>query len=76
MQEDVDMSGIRSLVCAIAAMALCLMSVSTLEAADPAVIPPGAKITIKNWQQYKAFMPDGMIALFEGNSGWKMPSAR
>jgi len=26
-----------------------------------------------NWRKYKQFMPDGMIALFEGTYYWKMP---
>ncbi len=29
-------------------------------------IPIGTKITMTNWQQYKTFMPLGMIKLFEG----------
>jgi uncharacterized protein DUF1329 len=37
-------------------------------------IPPGTKITMQNWQQYKQFMPDGMIPLFEGKYFWKMPA--
>ena len=37
-------------------------------------IPVGTKITMSNWQQYKAFMPLGMIKLFEGQYGWKMPA--
>src|SRR6516165_2098834 len=36
-------------------------------------IPVGTKITLSNWQQYKAFMPDGMIQLFQGSNFWKMP---
>jgi hypothetical protein len=44
-------------------------------AADAAgAIAPGTKITMVNWQQYKQFMPDGMIALFSGKHGLKMPS--
>src|ERR1700730_484461 len=48
----------------------------TAGAADPAVatIAQGTVITIANWQQYKQFMPDGMIALFEGKDFWKMPA--
>src|SRR3984893_9544687 len=38
-------------------------------------IPPGTTITMQNWQQYKQFMPDGMIALFEGKYFWKMPAS-
>jgi hypothetical protein len=37
-------------------------------------LPNGTKITMANWQQYKQFMPLGMIKLFEGNYGWKMPA--
>ena len=37
-------------------------------------IPAGTKITVHNWNQYKQFMPDGMIALFEGKYFWKMPA--
>jgi Protein of unknown function (DUF1329) len=37
-------------------------------------IPIGTTITMANWQQYQQFMPLGMIKLFEGRYGWKMPS--
>jgi Protein of unknown function (DUF1329) len=37
-------------------------------------IPAGTTITIKNWQQYRRFLPDGMVALFEGKYSWKMPA--
>jgi uncharacterized protein DUF1329 len=43
-------------------------------AGEQAAIPPGTKITMQNWQQYKQFMPDGMIPLFEGKYFWKMPA--
>ena len=36
-------------------------------------ISPGAQITLRNWQQYRGFMPDGMIALFAGSYFWTMP---
>lgn len=36
-------------------------------------VPVGATITAQNWQNYRSFMPDGMISLFEGNLYWKMP---
>ena len=36
-------------------------------------IPPGTTINGQNWQHYRQFMPDGMIALFEGKYAWKMP---
>jgi hypothetical protein len=35
--------------------------------------PDGTKITMANWQQYKAFMPFGMTKLFQGQYQWKMP---
>jgi Protein of unknown function (DUF1329) len=36
-------------------------------------ISPGTIITMANWQGYKAFMPDGMVNLFQGQYYWKMP---
>jgi hypothetical protein len=36
-------------------------------------IPIGTKITMANWEQYKDFMPEGMIQLFQGTNFWKMP---
>jgi hypothetical protein len=37
-------------------------------------IAPGTMITMANWQKYRDFMPDGVIALFEGKYFWKMPA--
>src|ERR1700675_3259952 len=37
-------------------------------------IAPGTVITMANWQKYRDFMPDGVIALFEGKYFWKMPA--
>jgi len=37
-------------------------------------IPVGTKITMSNWQQYKQFMPFGLVAFFQGRLGWKMPA--
>jgi hypothetical protein len=37
-------------------------------------IPSGTIITAQNWRQFAQFMPDGMIALFQGKYFWKMPS--
>jgi len=34
----------------------------------------GTKVNMQNWQQYKQFMPLGMIKLFQGVYGWKMPA--
>jgi Protein of unknown function (DUF1329) len=36
--------------------------------------PVGIRITMANWQQYKQFMPFGMVKLFEGKYQWKMPA--
>jgi hypothetical protein len=36
-------------------------------------IPPGTIITMQNWRHYQQYMPDGMVALFEGQYFWKMP---
>ncbi len=44
------------------------------ETANQGPPPPiGTKITNANWQQYKAFMPFGMVKLFEGRYQWQMP---
>jgi hypothetical protein len=37
------------------------------------VIPPGTTITMQNWQNFKQYMPDGMVALFQGKYAWKIP---
>lgn len=42
-------------------------------AAQHTAIPPGTKIMVQNWQQYKQFMPLGMQKLFAGSYAWKMP---
>ncbi|MGH7838324.1 MAG: DUF1329 domain-containing protein, partial [Candidatus Binataceae bacterium] len=44
------------------------------DSANQGAPPVGAKITMANWQQYRQFMPLGMIALFEGKYFWKMPA--
>ncbi len=37
-------------------------------------IPANTTITMQNWQNYRAFMPDGMVGLFQGKYFWKMPA--
>jgi hypothetical protein len=37
-------------------------------------IEPGTTITMDNWRNFKQFMPEGMVALFEGRYFWKMPT--
>jgi hypothetical protein len=56
---------------AILVFALSLFGSYAVAAED--TIPPGTVITMQNWQQYKQFMTDGMVALFEGKYFWKMP---
>jgi len=47
----------------------------TCESADSEnPIPIDTVISLQNWQQYKAFMPDGMQALFAGTYSWKFPA--
>lgn len=43
-------------------------------ASSTEAISPGTAITMANWRDYRAFMPDVMISLFEGTYFWKMPS--
>lgn len=44
------------------------------ESKNPPPLPVGTKITMSNWQKYQAYMPLGMIELFKGEYGWKMPN--
>jgi hypothetical protein len=46
---------------------------ATIDQARDEGIPPGTKITAQNWQHYRQFMSEGMIALFEGSHFWRMP---
>jgi Protein of unknown function (DUF1329) len=66
-----------SAICIFASSPICQAASANPPAADTnnatGVIAPGTVITMANWQQYKAFMPDGMAALFEGKYSWKMP---
>jgi hypothetical protein len=39
-----------------------------------AAIAAGTTVSMQNWRDFKQFMPEGMIALFEGTSSWKMPA--
>ena len=53
-----------------------LLAASSLTPATstiPNPIPPGTTITMQNWQMYRQFMPDGMVAFFQGSYFWKMP---
>jgi Protein of unknown function (DUF1329) len=59
----------------VAAAVLILVILRVRAWADDAeAIPVGTKITIQNWRQYKQFMSDGMVALFEGKYAFKMPN--
>jgi Protein of unknown function (DUF1329) len=40
------------------------------DADSPATIPPGTKITIANWQNYKQFMAPSIQAAFKGTYQW------
>ena len=41
--------------------------------APSATISPGTVITEENWHQYRAFMSEGLIALFQGTHFWHIP---
>ena len=58
---------------------LALLSYAQTSTADPpllaaAAAKPGTTITNQNWQQYRQFMSQGLMALFEGKYFWRMPS--
>jgi hypothetical protein len=40
------------------------------DADSPETIPPGTRITLQNWQQYKKFMPIWVQAAFSGAYKW------
>jgi hypothetical protein len=44
------------------------------DASSPSTIPPGTRITLQNWQQYRQFLDVGTQALFSGDYFWKMGS--
>jgi hypothetical protein len=56
--------------------AIVVAGTTTTARANPAVvdISPGTVITGQNWRQYKAFMSEGLVALFEGSHFWRMPA--
>jgi uncharacterized protein DUF1329 len=54
--------------------AIAAAATATASENSASQIPPGTKITLQNWQQYRQFMPDGMIDLFAGKYIWKMPA--
>jgi hypothetical protein len=49
-------------------------AVVTSPQAAAETITAGSTITMQNWQNYRHFMPDGIIALFQGQDYWKMPA--
>jgi len=60
-------------VLTIVGLALLISDGSPSSAFQEDSIPPGTRITMQNWENYKQFMPDGMLWLFEGEYFWKMP---
>jgi Protein of unknown function (DUF1329) len=57
---------------------LCMLTLapSAPAASAPAAettIPAGTTITHQNWERYRQFMSQGLIALFEGNQFWHLP---
>lgn len=51
----------------------CFSGVAIADSAPAATIPSGTTITNQNWRQYRQFMSDGLIALFEGAYFWHLP---
>ena len=42
------------------------------DAGSGASIPPGTRITLGNWQQYRRFMPMGFVAAYSQRYGFKI----
>lgn len=47
---------------------------SLVDADSSQTIPPGTRISVSNWQQYKNFMPIGTQVLFSRDYHWSIPS--
>ena len=67
-----------TLLVSFAVMLLVALAYPQTPAADPTSvapigITPGTIITHQNWQRYRQFMSDGLIALFEGRQFWRLP---
>jgi Protein of unknown function (DUF1329) len=60
------------IMCAVLTAA-CAQSSARAILSDQPSTAPGTKITMRNWQRYRQFMSQGMIALFEGSHFWRMP---
>lgn len=61
-----------ALILALIALTLSKGNYALAESEQP--IPVDTVISLQNWQQYKAFMPEGMQALFAGTQSWKFPT--
>ena len=58
------------LIVAFASDQICAAAQS---ASAPDSIAPGTIVTQDNWREYRGFMSDGLIALFEGKQFWHLP---
>ena len=45
---------------------------SLADASSGATIPAGTRITLRNWQQYRTFMPMGFVAAYSQRYGFKI----
>ena len=71
------MKALRIMLAAITALiyavpAFCQAGNAPVSASN--TIAPGTQINLGNWRNYQDFMPDGMVALFQGQYYWKMPA--
>jgi hypothetical protein len=67
-----------TLLVSFAVVLLVALAYPQTPAADPTSvapigITPGTIITHQNWQRYRQFMSDGLVALFEGSSSGACP---
>jgi Protein of unknown function (DUF1329) len=63
----------------IAVLLLAVLFCAHIAAAGPVLttatgITPGTIITHQNWQKYRQFMSEGLIALFDGKRFWRLPA--
>jgi hypothetical protein len=72
-QNEIALGG--AVLIFISATFFILTAMAQATPAPPLAEPlPGTVITEQNWEEYQAFMSEGLIALFAGNHFWRMPA--
>src|SRR6202030_2735158 len=73
-QNEIAIGGAVLLIFISATFFILTATVQAAQAPPPGEPLPGTVITQQNWEGYRAFMSDGLIALFGGRHFWHMPA--